>query len=59
MANRESFTGYLEVAVLDQARGAKTPVNLRGFNQLGMQLGVVLLQRRDLQFQFPLMRLPT
>ena len=43
MANGENLTGDLEVVIPDQTRGAETPRHLRSFDELAMQVGVVLL----------------
>jgi len=56
MPNGKSLAGNLEVLVTDQSRSTETPVHLSGFDELGVQLSVVLLKCCDLQFQFPLMR---
>ena len=56
VANGENFAGNLEVVTPNQTRGAQAPVRLRSFKERGVQIGVILLKRRELQVQLPLGR---
>src|SRR5215475_5420548 len=56
VANGENFAGNLEVVTPNQTRGAQAPVRLRSFKECGVQIGVILLKRRELLVQFQLER---
>src|SRR5204863_832625 len=51
MPNGENLAGYLEVAIMDQTRGAQPPVHLRCFEDFSVQIGVILLQRCNFHLQ--------
>jgi hypothetical protein len=47
----EDFARNLEVAVLYAAGGAQTPMHLRCLEQRRVEIGVILLEHRELQLQ--------
>jgi hypothetical protein len=52
MAHGENFAGNLEIPEPELPRRAETPVDLRGLENCGMQLRIILLQLRELHFHF-------
>jgi len=45
MTDGEDLAGDFKILVMQLARRAKTPMDLRSFEDCGVQLGVVFLQR--------------
>src|SRR5262245_66243083 len=56
VANGENFAGNLEVVTPNQTRGAQAPVRLGGFEERGVQIGVILQKRHELPVQIQLAR---
>ena len=51
MAHGENLAGDFEVSATNQTRRTQTAMYLRGFENRGMQLGVVLLKRGQFDLQ--------
>ena len=53
MANGENFAGNLEVTAPDQTRRAQAAMHLRSIEERGVEIGIIVLQRGELQLQLP------
>ena len=56
IADGEHLARNLEVAVLQAARGAQVPMHLCRLEKGRVEIGVILLERRELQLQLPVAR---